>query len=166
MSGRWGEMATTGPSSDSTPMDVLDLPTIARRTGGTALLGKSRRFAAVLALGFPVLATVVILGGLIKIFEQPEEALTHPLFVIMLVPGSAVLGLWIRRYTRPALKAFTGESQVRIEHGQIAILGRSFPLTPNMKLRYDRSVIELVNGGEVLARMPGFFVRIIAQDDP
>lgn len=158
-------METTAQSSELVQMNVLDLSAIARRSGGTATLGECRRFAALVALAFPLLVGVLVVGGLVRIVERPSSALTHPILVSMLVPGIVALVSWIRRYTKPALEAFTSESRIKLEHGRIVILDQSYPLTPNAKLRYSRSAIEFMDGHEVLVRKPGFFVQIVEKYD-
>jgi hypothetical protein len=141
-------------------MTTIELASIGESTQSRVVIGKSRRFAAVVAIVFPAVAVALVLGALIKAMVDPLSLLTHPVFLILLVPGIGALIFWCRRYIRPALFALRNGEAVYVERGVLSVLGRQIPVTGEMILSSDTSVLSLSRNREEVLRAPSYFISI------
>jgi hypothetical protein len=124
------------------------------------VIGKSRRFAAVVAIVFPAVAVALVFGALMKGVADPMALLTHGVFLAYLVPGLGALIFWCKRYIKPALFALRNGEAVFMEGGMLSVLGKRVPVTDDMILSADRSILSLSRKREEVLRASSYFISV------
>ena len=140
-------------------MSRLDLSSLQSDRTHDVTLGRSRIFAALLALIFPFFGLYFIIGGLITGYHGSSLG-THTLFLILLVPGLGALFYWCRRYTVPAIIALRTRKPVFVRGDKVVILGNIYPIRAQTVLRFNGTIISLHEGRQKIASVPSYFIRI------
>lgn len=143
-------------------MTMLKLADLASDCGNRVLIGKSKILGPIIALGFPSLLVIFLVGGFVRTGFSIRSFLTHGVLVATIVPGAIAMAYWCRRYTGPALRALRHREAIAIEDGQLAVYDHQYPISDDASLVYNQAMIKLIERGAVIATVPGFFIRIIA----
>lgn len=137
--------------------NVMRAVDLAPRDKGVLIVGTHRRFAAFLALVFPMIFIfALILGtwrnGFFSMFD-------HTMLKITLFPAIIAGFIWINRYWKPAIYAFTIKgSPVEVYSNRVLFFGSSIPLDHDPIIYLDNKYLYLKTNDETIFSQKYFFV--------
>ena len=139
-------------------MDTVRVSQIAKPSGSSVALGRSRYGAAVVAIAFPVVSFATLIAGLL--LRGSTSLLTHTGLVVTLPAGLVAMVIWCRRYWKPALIAFRNPVPISLEEDTLRVNGKAFKVTESLRLESDPSVLAVMDGNQQIATFPGYFIRL------
>jgi len=110
------------------------------------------------AIAFPLVIVATLIVGIL--LRGPADLLSHTGLVFTLPAGLVAMGIWCRRYWKPALTAFRNPVPVSLEGGLLRVNGKAFQVTDNLTVESNPSMLAVMDGNEKLVTFPGYFIRL------